>query len=186
MSKTPFLTAFALAGAVALSACGSSGTSTSAPTSTSAGSSAPAPSASPMVGGKLGFTAAFVCDSVDAAKVRNAVGGEFEAPKPDEPAKGIHACGWVGKDGAEAVVAIVYDDAFDKNFRDDLLKIANDTLQTSYQRSVNTTIDVGARNVTVVGLSESGSSVPVAALSPIANQLNDAIVDADQAPRAAK
>jgi hypothetical protein len=71
--------------------------------------------------------------------------------------------------------------AFDKNFIDDSVAFTNKAAATSLSTATNTTIDVGARNVTVYGLSEPGSLVAPSDLSRVANTLNDFIVEQDAA-----
>jgi hypothetical protein len=153
---------------------GSGGADTSAPAS-------PATPAAP-VGGKAGFTAGFVCDSVKADTVTQVL-PETGEPRPAEVKDGIHACSWNAPDGSHAVVAVLFDDSFDKNFAKDGLAVANGAAGTGYETATNITIDVGARNVTVYGLGGAGDTVSTSKLSLVANQLNDAIVDADAAAR---
>jgi hypothetical protein len=166
--------------------CGGSsgGDSPGASTPSTSSATPAASSATPAahVGGKDGFTASFVCGAITADTVTKALPAAGQ-PKPAEVKGGIHACSWTAMDGSHALVAVLFDDSFDKHFVKDGLATANGAAGTDFATATNTTLDVGARNVTVYGLGESGDTVSPSKLSLVANQLNDAIVDADAAAR---
>lgn len=150
--------------------------------SSSSDSTAQVPSEKPSkVAGKAGFTAQSVCEAVPNSSLQGALGGPPQTAKLSEPKQGIHACSWVASGGNRAVVAVIFDDAFDKNFVDDSVAFSNKAAATDFTTATNTTIDVGARNVTVYGLSQPGSLVAFSDLSRVANTLNDFIVDRDAA-----
>ena len=166
--------------------CGSSsGAKTgSAPVTPAATSSPASPSAPGTPVAASGITGQTVCDAVSASQVEAALGSPVGPGKPAEPKKSIHACGWTATDGKNALVAIIFDDAFDKNFvDDDVVGFTNGIAGTAFETATNTTVDVGARNVTVYGLSSPTGRVKYSGLASIANTLNDLIVDKDKAAK---
>jgi hypothetical protein len=158
-----------LAGAV-IAGCGSSGATK--PIAASTPVKAPA-------GDKKVVTAQAICDAAQPADVESTLSGASGPATPSEPKKGLHACSWTAVDTEHAVVAVVFDDAFDKNFVDDPVSLTNDLAGSNFPTATNVTLDVGAHNVTVYGLSEASDRVAYAPLSKIANTLNDVIVEAD-------
>ncbi|MCW2546548.1 MAG: hypothetical protein JWN96_1008 [Mycobacterium sp.] len=130
-------------------------------------------------GDKKVVTAQAICDAAQPADVESTLSGASGPATPSEPKKGLHACSWTAVDTEHAVVAVVFDDAFDKNFVDDPVSLTNDLAGSNFPTATNVTLDVGAHNVTVYGLSEASDRVAYAPLSKIANTLNDVIVEAD-------
>jgi hypothetical protein len=162
--------------------CGDSGSTTATP-ATAASPSTTATTDRTQVGGKFGFTGQSICDAVPPSQVVSVLLGPAKAAKPSEPKKGIHACSWVGQDGKRALVAVIFDDSFDKKFVDSPLDLTNEAAGTSFSTAVNTGNDVGARSVTAYGLNDGSPYVATSGLARVANTLNDFIVDQDQAQR---
>ncbi len=177
-ARAGVIAAAATAGVV-LAGCGGSGSSKAAASTGTTTNPSTAPAT--QVGGKAGFTGQSICAAVPASQVELALGTAAGSGQAAEPKAGIHACSWKASDGSNALVAVIFDDSFDKGFVDDPVSLTNDAAGTSFPTATNTTIDVGARNVTVYGLSASDDRVATSGLSTVANTVNDFIVDSDQA-----